>query len=95
MEFTPEQSAYIEGLVNRTVQKQIANLAIQMQPAGTDWKSEDWDFKAEPANMYPGNGWFFCGFVTAQPGTVVIMWRKSRAVLAAERTDPVMKIPPK
>ncbi len=63
----------------------VSRMGGATAPGGSsEWKAEDWDFKVQRVEEYPGPGWIFTQVMPAEHMTVYIVWRMSR-VYQAER----------
>lgn len=78
--------ADVEAYVNQ----QLARLQSNAQPARF-FKAEEYDFRCDMANSYPGNGWEYVEAM-AIGVNVVIVWRMSRVKQAELGLESVMKL---
>jgi hypothetical protein len=72
----------IEAMIRREVQKQLHDAVMSMKQGKTpDYTADEYDWKGEPVNVYPGKGWIFTA-VGSVGIHMIILWRKRRADVA-------------
>lgn len=86
--------ADIETFVNQQLAKLAQNLNYGAANSGGTtrfFKAEEYDFRCDMANSYPGNGWEYVEAMVIGVN-VVIVWRMSRVKQAELGLESIMKL---
>ncbi len=82
--------ADVEAFVNQQLARLQASRVGESGPARF-FKAEEYDFRCDMANSYPGNGWEYVEAMVIGVN-VVIVWRMSRIRQAELGLESVMKL---
>lgn len=78
-----------QAAIRREVQKQLASLP--QSAAGQPIRASEYDFKCEPANIYPGDGWEFVALAGVGIN-IILVWKMSRIRQAELKIAPIMPL---
>lgn len=70
--------------VQEQVRQEVARQVAGLKPANQqEFKAEDWDFKVERIEQFPGHGWVVHQILGPDQGAAVyVVWRMNRVLQA-------------
>ncbi len=82
------EALQLEAAVRREVQKQL-----QGKLSGGEYRADEYDFKVESINVYPGAGWTLHEVVAMGAQMIVFgVWRMSRAEQVSRGIKPIIAL---